>query len=85
MQGYNELIRKIKPKAIICYDKSFDEMQGKFITVDYAKTNNLNQNNIIFDTYVKKMHGYVCHEKGMGSAGWRKNLVNQRILMILDF
>ena len=72
MQGYNELIRKIKPKAVICYGEPFDEMQGKVISIDYAKTNNLNQKNVIFDTYIKKIYGYVCHGKDMGSAGGEK-------------
>ena len=41
LQGYNELLRRIKPSAVICYGKPFEEMQGKIITVDYAETNNL--------------------------------------------
>lgn len=41
MQGYNEMIRKIKPEAIICYGQPFEEMKGKIIPVDYAETNNL--------------------------------------------
>lgn len=41
LQGYNELQRRIKPSAVICYGKPYEEMQGKIITVDYAETNNL--------------------------------------------
>ena len=71
MQGYNELIRKIKPKAVICYGEPFEEMQGKIIPVDYAKTNNLNSKSISGGIYIKKITGYVLpfDEKGMGSAG----------------
>ena len=69
MQGYNELIRKIKPKAVICYGKPFEEMQGKIITVDYAETNNLNSKSTNGSFYIKKSGGYVCVEKGGGSAG----------------
>ena len=69
MQGYNELIRRIKPKAVICYGEPFEEMQGKIIKVDYAKTNNLNQKCQIDSFNIKKTCGYVCYEKGVGFAG----------------
>ena len=68
MQGYNELLRKIKPKAIICYGTPFEEMQGNIIAIDYAKTNNLNNKSGNPPTYVKKVSGYVYCDKGMGSA-----------------
>ena len=35
MKGYNELLRKIKPRAIICYGKPFPEMQGNVIAIPY--------------------------------------------------
>lgn len=72
MQGYNEMIRKVKPKAVICYGEPFEEMHGKIITVDYAKTNNLKQKNTDAIVYIKKTFGYVCAEKGMGGAGGKK-------------
>lgn len=69
MQGYEEMMRKIKPQAVICYGEPFEEMKGKIITVDYAQTNNLkhipNQSRL----FVKNAFGYVCSKKGMGSAG----------------
>ncbi len=82
MQGYDEMLRKIKPSAIICYGKPFDEMKGKIIEVDYAEVNNLNkhfQNNSPVslgpaqydsktDTYLKRVRGFICTDKGMGSA-----------------
>lgn len=67
MQGYNELIRKIKPKAVICYGEPFDEMQGTVIPIDYAKTNNLYKRNTIGAE--KIFYGYVEQVKGMGRAG----------------
>lgn len=41
MLGYNEMLCRIKPSKIICYGKPFEEMKGDIIKVDYAKTNNL--------------------------------------------
>ena len=41
LQGYNEMLRRIDPKAIICYSEPFPEMKGNVITIDYAQTNNL--------------------------------------------
>ena len=64
MQGYNELLRKIQPSAIICYGKPFDEMQGNIIEVDYTKTNNRSKGYEIHKTYL--FDDYV--EEGMGGA-----------------
>ena len=35
MKGYNELLLKIKPCAIICYGKPFPEMQGNVVAIPY--------------------------------------------------
>ncbi len=35
MKGYNEMLRKIEPQNIICYNTPFPEMQGNIIYVDY--------------------------------------------------
>ncbi|MBQ9552564.1 MAG: DUF4417 domain-containing protein [Clostridia bacterium] len=43
MLGYNEMLRRIHPEAVICYGKPFEEMKGKIIAVDYAETNNLSK------------------------------------------
>lgn len=64
MQGYNELLRKIQPSAIICYGKPFDEMKGNIIEVDYSRTNNRSKGYEIHKTYV--FDDYV--EEGMGGA-----------------
>lgn len=71
LQGYNELIRKLKPQVVICYGEPFEEMQGKIITIDYAQTNNYTKEDDRKKGYIKKVTGYVLpyNEKGMGSAG----------------
>ena len=68
MQGYNEMIRRIKPSQIICYGEPFEEMQGKIILVDYARTNNLKQTNTNSVFYTRDMY-YFDIEKGSGLAG----------------
>lgn len=35
LAGYNEMIKRIQPTAIICFGKPFAEMQGNIIVVDY--------------------------------------------------
>lgn len=35
MAGYNELLRRIEPEYIICYNTPFPEMEGNIIPVDY--------------------------------------------------
>lgn len=35
MQGYNAMLNKIEPSAIICFGAPFPEMTGKLIVVDY--------------------------------------------------
>ena len=35
MAGYNEMLRRIEPEKIICYNTPFPEMQGDIIYVDY--------------------------------------------------
>lgn len=69
MQGYNELLRRIKPEAIICYCKPFEEMKGNIITVEYDETNNLKQNKTFYGSnsyYIKKQVGYII--KGFGGG-----------------
>lgn len=80
MQGYEEMMRKIKPKVVICYGEPFEEMKGKIITVDYAQTNNYKKHYTlqseprlipepnVFDMYIKRAFGCVDFEKGRGSA-----------------
>lgn len=35
MRGYNEMLKRIKPSAIICFGTPFAEMQGNIIPIDY--------------------------------------------------
>ena len=35
MTGYNEMLRRIEPEKIICYNTPFPEMQGDIVFVDY--------------------------------------------------
>ena len=75
MQGYNEMLRRIKPSKIICYGKSFEDMKGDIIEIDYAKTNNLDKTADTSHSFIKKTVGYVLAacEKGMGPAAAPKN------------
>lgn len=35
LKGYNELLRRIEPEYVLCYNTPFPEMEGDIITVDY--------------------------------------------------
>lgn len=38
MAGYDEMLRRIKPEKIICYNTPFPEMQGDIVYVDYDRS-----------------------------------------------
>lgn len=38
MAGYNEMLRRIEPEKIICYNTPFSEMQGNIIFADYEQS-----------------------------------------------
>ena len=38
MAGYQEVLRRIEPEKIICYNTPFPEMQGNIIYVDYERS-----------------------------------------------
>ena len=38
MAGYNEMLRRIEPETIICYNTPFPEMQGNIVYVDYERS-----------------------------------------------
>ena len=67
MAGYKEMLRRIKPKAIICYGEPFREMEGKLIVVNYAKTNNLSSEKQLIKSITKCVCGFIL--KGGGAAG----------------
>lgn len=38
LSGYNEMLRRIEPEKIICYNTPFPEMQGDIVYVDYDRS-----------------------------------------------
>lgn len=38
LRGYNEMINRINPQAIICYGNPFEEMQGNIVQIDYLNS-----------------------------------------------
>ena len=38
LKGYNEMLRRINPSAIICFGSPFEEMKGNVIPVDYLSS-----------------------------------------------
>lgn len=74
MAGYNEMLRRINPQAIICYNTPFPEMEGNIIFIDYDlsswrhyKDDLTNKKFENYGTIIKKT-GFVLIEKGMGSV-----------------
>jgi len=50
MLGYNEMLKRIKPSAIICYDEPFNEMKGnvkEFLPTRYEYTKNLSWQDVV--------------------------------------
>ena len=44
LEGYKEMLERIKPSAIICLGKPFEEMQGNLIEVDYLASRKVVRN-----------------------------------------
>lgn len=38
LKGYNEMISRIEPRAVICFGQPFEEMKGNIIIVDYRES-----------------------------------------------
>lgn len=38
LRGYDQMLNRIEPEAIICFGQPFDEMEGNIIVVDYLKS-----------------------------------------------
>ena len=38
MAGYNEMLHRVEPEKIICYNTPFDEMKGDIVFVDYERS-----------------------------------------------
>lgn len=89
LQGYTEMMKRVQPEAVLCYGKPFEEMDGRIIEIDYAKTNRLAAENPGVPAKEEKCLGSshssilvfkqghvtsIWEEKGMGSAGNRNAL-----------
>ena len=77
MAGYMEMLRRIKPKAIICYGEPFEEMEGKLIVIDYTKTNNLGQEKSLAQPIVKYICGMIT--KGVGQLAVMADRIDFRL------
>ncbi len=62
LNGYNEMLRRIEPEKVICYNQPFSEMQGNIIFVDYELSSWKYQN----DEYVpSKYIDYILGNKAL--------------------
>lgn len=61
LKGYNEMLRRIEPEKIICYNTPFPEMQGDLVFVDYERSSwkHMDEDSYIPSKYAK----YICGEK----------------------
>ena len=58
MKGYNELLRRIEPEKIVCYNEPFPEMQGDIVFVDYTLSSWRYMND---DPYLPTQYAkYIC-------------------------
>lgn len=58
LKGYNEMLRRIEPEKIICYNEPFPEMQGDIVFVDYDLSSWRYMND---DPYVPSKYAkYIC-------------------------
>ena len=37
LRGYDAMLEKLEPRAVICYGKPFEEMRGNIIYVPFAR------------------------------------------------
>ena len=51
LPGYREMLRRIEPEKVICYNTPFPEMEGDIVFVDYERSSWKYQN--ILDSYQK--------------------------------
>lgn len=67
MTGYNEMLRRIEPEKIICYNEPFPEMQGGIVFVDYELSSwrYMNEEPYVPSKYAK----YIC-----GAEPWPENM-----------
>ncbi len=67
MAGYNEMLKRIEPEAIICYNTPFAEMEGNIIFVDYELSSWRHMNEDISQSY-SPYFKYIC-----GKEKWPEN------------
>lgn len=79
LNGYNEMLRRIQPEKIICYNKPFPEMQGDIVFVDY----DLSSWRYMYDEpYVPSKYAkYIC---GMESLSENIDITIKRGYIIHD-
>ena len=59
LKGYNEMLRRIEPEKIICYDTSFPEMQGDIVFIDYERSSwkHMDEDPYVSSKYAKYISG----------------------------
>lgn len=62
MAGYNEMLKRIEPEVIICYNTPFPEMEGNIIFVDYELSSWRHMNEDISQSYSPYLK-YICGEE----------------------
>lgn len=60
LKGYHEMIKRLEPSRIICYNKPFPEMEGNIIYIDYELSSWKYQND---DYKPSKYIPYICGQK----------------------
>jgi len=61
LKGYNEMLKRIEPEKIICYNEPFPEMRGDIVFVDYELSSWRCLND---DPYVPSKYAeYICEEE----------------------
>lgn len=61
LKGYNEMLYRIEPEKIICYNEPFPEMQGDIVFVDYELSSWKYMND---DPYAPSKYAkYICGEE----------------------
>lgn len=59
LKGYNEMLRRIEPKKVICYNTPFPEMPGGIVFVDYERSpwKHMDKDSYIPSKYAKYISG----------------------------
>ena len=78
LKGYNELLNRVEPEYILCYNTPFSEMEGNIITVDYDLSSWRHMRDDEQKSYkmfskqsesdILKQKLFIIYIKGMGSA-----------------